>query len=53
MEKQNATIARNSGDSLKVNRSLRLNRSTRQKPTAATRNPFIVCSMVSHPGMMV
>ena len=53
MEKQNATIAKKSGHNLKENRSLRLNKSTSEKPTAATKKPFMVCSMVSQPGMSV
>ena len=47
MEKQNATRARNSGDSEMENRSLRLRISTRAKPMAAQRNPLRVWSMVS------
>ena len=53
MEKQKATTARKSGESLKVNFSLRLKISTSAKPMAAMRKPLIVWSMVSHEGMRV
>lgn len=49
MEKQKATMAINRGDSEREKRSFRLNRSTREKPMAAHKNPFSVWSMVSQP----
>ena len=47
IEKQNATMARYSGD--RWNRVLlcRFKISSREKPMAAQRNPFSVCSTVS------
>ena len=50
IEKQNDTIARYSGDSSNFTRSERLSRSTSEKPMAAARKPFIVCSTVSQNG---
>ena len=53
MEKQKATIAINTGERVRENRSLRSKRSTRQKPTAAHKNPFNVWSIVSQCGYVV
>lgn len=50
MEKQNATMAMNSGDNLNIIRSLRFNKSTIEKPIAAAKKPFRVCSTVSQKG---
>ena len=47
MEKQNATMATNSGERLNIVLSERLSTSTSEKPMAAARKPFMVCSMVS------
>ena len=52
MEKQNATIVRYSGDRLMFLLVL-FRRSTVEKPTAANRKPFSVCSMVSQIGNWV
>ena len=41
MEKQKATIAVNSGESVKVSLSLLFNKFTRDKPIAAIRNPYL------------
>lgn len=49
MEKQKATMAMNTGERDRENRSLRLNRSTSEKPMAAQRKPLSVWSMVSQP----
>ena len=53
IEKQNATIARKTGESSNLMRRLRLNISTRAKPNAAQMNPFIVWSIVSHSGYLI
>ena len=50
MEKQKDTIARYRGESSNFTRSDRLSRSTSEKPMAAARKPFIVCSTVSQNG---
>ena len=50
MEKQNATSARNTGESLKCCGLLRLSRSTMAKPNAALIKPVVVCSMESQCG---
>ena len=47
IEKQNATMDTKIGERLNIVRSERLRRSTMEKPIAAARKPFIVCSMVS------
>lgn len=44
-----ATMAMNTGERDRENRSLRLNRSTSEKPMAAQRKPLSVWSMVSQP----
>ena len=47
MEKQNATMATNNGERLNIVFSERLSTSTSEKPMAAARKPFMVCSIVS------
>ena len=42
MEKQKATTAMKKGDKFRDTRSLRLSRSTRAKPIAAHKKPFMV-----------
>ena len=50
MEKQKETIARYRGESSNFTRLDRLSRSTSEKPIAAARKPFMVCSTVSQNG---
>ena len=53
MEKQKATMERKNGDRWKAMVSSRLSRSTSEKPTAAIKNPVVVCSMASQKGTFV
>ena len=50
IEKQNATMVMYIGDKC-TSLLLWLSRSTSENPTAAQRNPFMVCSIVSQPGI--
>ena len=53
MEKQNAANATYTGESVNLIFAFRLRMSISEKPTAAHRKPFVVCSIVSQFGYWI